>query len=238
MEWIDVHSQAELDAATKAGKGANVVGNSTVTAYGNSTVTACDNSTVTASDNSTVRAYWLAVVRVWSATATITATPRVTVIVAPEIKPKITGGVVVRQSSHPKSAKDWCEDFGVEVSRGTAYLFKGLQADFTSPHNLSYAPGTTPVAPDWDGGTRECGGGLHFSPHPTLTHRYIDDPKHYVRCPVKLTDIAVHVRADYPDKVKAPKCCGPVEECDIDGKPLHPAPSKKPATKKRKAKKK
>ena len=244
MEWVEVRTQAELDAAIKAGHGAMVVAGATVTAYGNSTVRACgdstvtaygnstvracgnstvracDNSTVTAYDNSTVTAYELAIALAWSARATITDTPRVTVIVAPNIEPKVSGGVIVRQAAPPKNAQDWCEDFGVETKQGVAYLFKGLDDKCVSPHGMSYAPGTIPEAPDWDGGKVECGGGLHFSPHPILTHKYIDFPKKYVRCPVEISTIVVHFPAQFPDKVKAPRCCGPVEECDIDGKPI------------------
>jgi hypothetical protein len=40
----------------------------------------------------------------------------------------------------------------------------------------------------------------------------------FVACPVRLKDIRKpHSTDEYPEKVKARGCCGPVWECDIDG---------------------
>ena len=39
-------------------------------------------------------------------------------------------------------------------------------------------------------------------------------------CERALSDIAVHPKGDYPQKIKAAGCCGPVVECDRNGKPL------------------
>ncbi|MFO0919463.1 MAG: hypothetical protein U0872_14280 [Planctomycetaceae bacterium] len=70
---------------------------------------------------------------------------------------------------------------------------------------MSYTPGSVPVAPDWDGGEKECGGGLHFSPHPVMTEEFISDPKRFCACPVLLSDIAVHPDGYSPQKVKGPR---------------------------------
>ena len=42
----------------------------------------------------------------------------------------------------------------------------------------------------------------------------------FVACPVRLTDIAVHPRPVYPDKVKARAVCAPVYEVREDGTPV------------------
>jgi hypothetical protein len=101
-------------------------------------------------------------------------------------------------------------------------LFKGVKEDFFSPRGVSYAPGTTPSAPDWDGGKIECGGGLHFSPCPTMTLEFIssEECKHFLACPVALADIAVHPRGQYPQKVKASGLALPCYEVDRRGKPV------------------
>lgn len=44
-----------------------------------------------------------------------------------------------------------------------------------------------------------------------------ENPKHYMACPVKLSDIVVHPNGDYPQKVKAKSCCAPIWEVDRDG---------------------
>lgn len=82
------------------------------------------------------------------------------------------------------------------------------------------APRSVPAAPDWDGGNRECGGGLHFSPHPRMTSEFHSEAKHFLACPVALADMAVHPDGQYPQKCKAAKCCAPVYEVDIDGRPI------------------
>jgi hypothetical protein len=119
-----------------------------------------------------------------------------------------------------KTARQWCDYYGVRVKDGVATLYKGLAEDFTaSPTHGSflYKPGTKPVAPDWDGGNQECGRGLHFSPHPKMTLEFRSDAKKFVACPVALKDIAVHPDGTYPQKCKARGCCAPIWECDING---------------------
>jgi hypothetical protein len=131
----------------------------------------------------------------------------------------VTGG---NQTIAPKidTAERWCEHYGVKIEGDRAILYKGLKEDFTSPHGMSYSPGSIPVATDWDGGKKECGGGLHFSPHPVMTEEFIDDPKRFCACPVLLSDISVHPDGEFPQKVKARGCCAPVWEVDQDGEPV------------------
>jgi hypothetical protein len=128
---------------------------------------------------------------------------------------KVEGGkqTIVTRST----PQEWCDYYGVSVTDGIATLYKALNADFISAWKFAYLPGTTPIAPDWDGGEQECGKGLHFSPSPTMTREFVTNPEKFVGCPVALADMAIHPNGDFPQKVKARGCCGPVYEVDEDG---------------------
>ncbi|HRQ74277.1 MAG TPA: hypothetical protein PLU35_14740, partial [Phycisphaerales bacterium] len=122
------------------------------------------------------------------------------------------------------TASEWCDRYGVTVADGVATLYKCVDEGYRSNYHggISYAPGTIPEAADWDGGVLECGGGLHFSPHPAMTLEFWGkevEPR-FVACPVRLDDIAVRADAGMPQKIKARRCCAPVYEVDIDGTPL------------------
>ncbi len=186
-------------------------GNSTVTAWGNSTVTAWENSTVTAWENSTVTA---------RGNSTVTATSWVAIHkLSPLVK--ITGGIVIEppQLSTPQV---WCDFYGIEVTDGVAIVFKGVMDDFhtSGSYRFAYLPGTTPTAPDWDGGKQECGKGLHFSPHPQMTLEFQSDAKRFLACPVALSDMSVHPDGTYPQKCKAKGLCAPCWEVDRNGNPI------------------
>jgi hypothetical protein len=120
----------------------------------------------------------------------------------------------------PSAPAQWCRYYGIPVEDGVAVLFKAVDEDFSSGRGTSYRPGTSPAAPDWDGGERECGGGLHLSPRPTFALAAPEDDVRFVACPVRLADIAVHPRPLYPDKVKVPAVCAPVYEVREDGTPV------------------
>ncbi len=203
-----------------------------VTAYGSANVRAYGSANVRAYDSANVRAYGTANVRAYdSANVTAYGSANVTAYGSANVRAsksasvhvlskgaKIKGGVRIKPFV-PKTTKAWCEAYGVPVVRGVAILFKAVGADFISPCGGNYAPGSTPVAIDWDGGKAECGGGLHFSPCPGLAMRFNDAAKKYVACPVRLTDMRAPKAGDaHPDKIKASKCAGPVWECDINGK--------------------
>lgn len=84
---------------------------------------------------------------------------------------------------------------------------------------MNYTPGTSPTAPDWDGGEAECGGGLHFSPAPAMTLEFHSKAKKFVACPIKLKDIVVHPDGSYPHKIKAKGVTGgKCYEVDREGK--------------------
>ena len=183
--------------------------NSTVTARGNSTVNARENSTVTARENSTVNAW---------GNSTVNASSWVVVHkLGPYVK--VQGGVIIEPPllSTPEL---WCEFYGVDVVDGVATVFKGVNDMYRTgkPYNFSYAIGTTPEAPDWDGGNQECGKGLHFSPHPQMTLEFKPDATKFVACPVRLSDMSVHPNGLYPQKCKAKGLCAPCYEVDRNGK--------------------
>ena len=99
-------------------------------------------------------------------------------------------------------------------------LYKALNANCSSGYGFDYTPGTVPAAPDWDGGKAECGGGLHFCSSPLHALAFFSDATRFMACPVRLKDIVVHKDAQYPTKVKAKGCCGPVYEVDRYGEPV------------------
>ena len=218
---------------------------STVTASASSTVTAYDSSTVTASGSSTVRASGSSTVTA-SGSSTVTASGAAQVIARHAVKViatayvavtilgakvSVTGGIEIRPPDI-NTGKAWCDAQGVEVKRGVAVLYKAVDAQWKSAYGMSYKPGTTPSAADWDGGKAECGGGLHFFPQPWMAHRWNPDFKHIVACPVKVSEIAAHGwDAQFPDKVKAPRVCAPCYEVDIEGNRIEPAKPKRTAKK-------
>jgi hypothetical protein len=134
---------------------------------------------------------------------------------------KVVGGKVIR-IKNPKTAAEWCAVNGVSVTRGVAILFKGLDDSFKSNHNgFEYKPGTIPIAPDWDGGTAECGGGLHFCARPAATLKFHNCATRFCACPVRLKDIRPPKADDsHPTKVKARGCCAPIWECDPSGEKI------------------
>jgi hypothetical protein len=231
VKEIQVTTQAELEQVCKGGNIA-IVRAGSFTAYGSSQVTACDSSQVracdssqvtacdssrvTACDSSQVRAYGSSQVRACDSSR-VKASKFVAVTVHnPSVK--VVGGkvIVIRI---PRTTTQWCAFYGLTVKSGVVTLFKAVDKDFRANHNgFDYTPGTIPVAPDWDCGKTECGGGLHFSPRPFMALKFNNAATKFVACPVKIKDIRKPREGDvYPDKVKARGCCDRVWECDIDG---------------------
>jgi len=201
-------------ATVRAGDQATVRvwGQATVSAWGQATVSACDQATVRAGDQVTVSAWGQAIVRARDQ-ATVSAGEFNTVSVQGSLV-SLTGGILI---PNPATPAEWCVLQGANIESDTAILFKAVGKDFKSAHGMSYAPGSSPEAPDWDGGQAECGGGLHFVAHPWEGLQFNRRACRFVACRVPLAEIVVHQDAQYPNKVKAPR----VLECwevDIDGK--------------------
>ena len=123
-------------------------------------------------------------------------------------------GATILPAVDIKSPAGWCEWHGVDVVDGVAVLFKAVHDDWQGPHRggVTFEPGSTPVAVDWDG-RAECGGGLHFSPSPGHALAYLTQPAHFVACPVAVAEAVV-----IGDKLKARACAGPVYEVDRRGR--------------------
>ena len=133
----------------------------------------------------------------------------------------IEGGVVIPPAQITSPA-EWCAYYGVEVKDGVAILFKGVRDDYRTQRGFAYVPGTSPEAPDWDGGKEECGGGLHFSPRPRSTLEFDREATRFVACPIALADLVVHPDGELPQKVKAPRVCAPCWEVNEDGERVAP----------------
>jgi hypothetical protein len=182
------------------------------------TVEALEAANVTARGTASVAAFGATIVRA-GGRAEVEATPGVTVV------RHGAGGVVAgaggaESTTRPATPAEWCAYYGVDVTEGVATLFKAVEEDFRSYHGGSYEPGSEPAASDWDGGERECGGGLHLSPRPLFGLLHPDDAARFVACPVRLDDMVVHPDGRYRDKVKARAVCAPVYEVGPDAKPL------------------
>jgi hypothetical protein len=195
--------------------------NSSVEAWGNSSVEAWGNSSVVAWGNSSVVAWGNVFVRLFSALK-IKASAHVAIMRHGPAK-SLDGGRVL-EANKPSTPADWCDHYGVAVENGVATLYKALDEDFSTDRarakNISYAPGQTPAAPDWDGGVEECGGGLHASPHPKMALEFNSTAKRFAACPVKLEEISVHPDGYYPHKVKFSGCCAPCYEVDRNANPV------------------
>jgi hypothetical protein len=204
---VDAHERAAISAW----------GFATVRALGESTVEARESCFVDAAGHARVRAFGAAIVRARGA-AQVEALDHVGVTTH-GTRASVSGGRVT-QVPEPRSAQEWCDHYGVEVTDGVATLYKAVDADFNSYHGLSYRPGTEPQAPDWDGGAEECGGGIHLSPRPGLALPRTYGARRFVACPVRVADIVTHPGGEYPDTVKAPGVCAPVYEVDELGRPV------------------
>ena len=192
-------------------------GTATVIATGSASVEALETAMVVAGGSVSVRAFGATMVR---ARTKLPVEAAAGVAVMRHGKGGAAADATSPTDTGPRTAPGWCTYYGIPVEEGVAVLFKAVDEDFNSLHGTSYRPGTLPAAPDWDGGERECGGGLHLSPRPTFALASPEDEMRFVACPVRLADIAVHPRPVYPDKVKVPAVCAPVYEVREDGTPV------------------
>jgi hypothetical protein len=192
--------------------------NCSIEGWGNCSIVGRDNCSIVGRGNCSARAL--------SARCSIKATKSV-VVMRHHPEATISGGRIL-EMPRPETGEEWCEFYGVEIRKGgnfsrklkgqdVAILFKALGENFVSSRGMSYEPGSAPEAPDWDGGKEECGGGLHFSPHPKMAQEFNSNPAHFVACPVLVSEIVVHPDGSMPQKVKAPRVCAPCWEVDSKG---------------------
>ena len=232
-----VKTQAELDAALKAGEtwieirsdkgvwfeldqsdSAQVTAydSAQVTAYGSAQVTAYDSAQVRAYDSAQVRAYGSAQVRAYGS-AQVRASKNVAVHLH-NTNVTVTGGVVIDVSKPILDGRDWCEHHGVEITKaGVATVYKAVDDDYKSGRGGDYTPGGKPTDPQWRD-DHECGGGLHFSPTPWQARACFADATRFLAVGVKVDELR-----PIPGgiaKCKAPRVVRACVEVDIDGKPV------------------
>ena len=133
---------------------------------------------------------------------------------------KITGAGT-KVSLNIDTKKKWLDYYGVEQKKGAVVLYKAISVEYKSGYGFEYKPGSIPVAPDWDGGENECGGGLHFCPSPYMAKSFFDTATRFMACPIKVKDLRKPAINDqYPTKIKARCCCAPIWEVDISGEKI------------------
>jgi hypothetical protein len=137
----------------------------------------------------------------------------------------IEGGIILVEPEIA-TVEDWCAYHGAAVKDGIAILYKAVRDDYRSQHGFLYAPGSSPVCDDWDGGEAECGGGLHLCAAPVMCLSFDGEATRFLACPVALTDMRRSEASDrYPTKIKVARICGPIVEVDREGHPLDSSPA-------------
>ena len=220
---IEVRTQKELENALgQSGGGRDAlilcVGGGHFVLWGSSSAELRGSSSAVLRESSSARLF--------SADGKVRAT-KFAVVMRYNPAAKVRGGRIL-EMPRPQTAAEWCEFYGVEIRKGGKYskrlagkdvaiLFKAVKDGYVSGRGVCYRPGSKPKAPDWDGGRAECGGGLHFSPHPKMARDFCPGAKHYVACPVLVKDIVVHPDGNMPYKVKAPRVVGSCYEVNLKG---------------------
>jgi hypothetical protein len=214
--WITVRA---CDSATvRACDSATVEAydSATVEAYDSATVRAYDSATVRACDSATVRAYDSATVRAYDS-ATVRAAPWVAVHLFSQ-QVTLSGGHVIDMTALDLTDPTiWCAYHGVDIAepdgQQVAFLYKAVNAEWTTYRGWDYHPGSLPEAATWepDG---QCGAGLHFSPRPAQAQGYLGEPAaHFLRVGVRLDEMS----PISSDKAKARRVVVPCVEVDING---------------------
>ena len=203
-----VTTQQQLDAALAAGDESIIIGSSAgvwLRLSGSATVTAYDSATVTASDSATVRA---------SDSATVEASSHVAVHLHSG-HAKVSGGVLIDHAALDLTdPQAWCDYHGVPVADGIATVHKAVGDSWSTDRGTDYSPGTLPACDDWTD-NNDCGGGLHFSPHPWQSRDYYPDATRYVAVGVALADLRP-ILGGTP-KCKAPRVVVACREVNVDG---------------------
>ena len=181
---------------------------SEIEAWGAATVMATGSGKVEARGSATVAAGGSVRVRAFGAAggagrgrAQIEATDGVSII-RHSLAATVSGGHVT-DAVRFATPEEWCEYYGIDVDNGIGSSTRPSTKTSTRTTAPPTGPVQSPCAPDWDGGDRECGGGLHFSPRPTFALPAPGRLDALRRLPVRLVDMVVHPQGDYPDQVKA-----------------------------------
>ena len=217
--WLRLYGSATVTAcgsATVEAYGSATVrahGSATVEAYDSATVEAYDSATVRASDSATVRASGSATVRAYDS-ATVTAYGSAAVHLHSG-HAKVSGGVLIDVTALDLTdPQAWCDYHGVPVADGIATVHKAVDDQWTTGRGTDYSPGTLPACDDWCD-NNDCGGGLHFSPHPWQSRDYYPSATRYVAVGVALADLRP-ILGGTP-KCKAPRVVVACREVNVDG---------------------
>jgi hypothetical protein len=124
----------------------------------------------------------------------------------------LPGAVILRAPEEIIDPDDWIDYYRLATKRGSFLVFKLVGDDLKSNHGTLYPLGGSVKCDDWSSEPK-CGNGLHFSPHPAMTHRYAQGTR-YLACEVKKKDVVL-----LGDKLKTPSC-KVLWEVDRDGKPM------------------
>ena len=213
--WLHVSNNGINSATVRAWDSATVEawGSATVEASGSATVEASGSATVEASGSATVRASGSATVEA-SGSATVRAGSHVAVHLHSG-RATVSGGALIDHTALDLTdPQTWCDYHGVPVVDGIATLYKAVGDDWSTDRGTDYSPGSLPEAPDWRD-DHECGGGLHFSPHPRQSRSYHPEATRYLAVGVALADL--RPIAGGTPKAKAPRVVVACREVDIDG---------------------
>ena len=233
MNRVECATQTEMDRAIADGALPILIGSGRFVAWVSAHVVARESAHVVAWVSAHVVAWESAHVEAWESahvvawgSAHVVARGSAHVVASKLVaihrhgtRTTVAGGVVIDVIA-PTTATGWADYYGASVIDDVVIVFKALRADLKSAHGLLYEIGATPEAPDWDAAP-ECGGGLHFSPHPMMAREFDADATRFIACPVALADMRAPQRGDsYPNKIKARRICGPIVEVDRYGKPV------------------
>ncbi len=217
--WENSHVVARENSHVVARENSHVEAweNSHVEAWGNSHVVARENSHVVARENSHVEAWENSHVEAWG-NSHVEACSAFVVIILMAASVVASGGKIVVNYEQSINPREWAVSCNATIDGDSLLLYKRVAADFSTQNGVVYLIGEEVIAPDWDEGHRECGYGLHFCPLPKICDDFRDNKSdRYVACSVKIADIVVHSRPEYPHKVKA-RACRVLYECDREGR--------------------
>ena len=204
--YVNVTTQAELDATLAAGNIPVACDSAHVEACGSAHVVACDSAHVVARDSAHVVA---------RGSAHVEARDFVSVhCLSRAAKIVKHGKAAVIRPNYPRSPAKWCALKGIAVVRGKANLWKAVNTDGKDFYtcNIDYMAGGEIVAPDWDAKyADECGHGLHLADSPSAARGFVAASNlstfRLLEVSVRLADCRCFPGLpSYPQKLRARAC--------------------------------
>jgi hypothetical protein len=203
--WGSAHVEAWENAHVVARENAHVVawGNAHVVAWGSAHVEAWENAHVVAWENAHVVARMTSSIKVHSEDTNITVKQYSTAICLAKckIQQDKTANVIVCPPVD-YDLKLFCDIYKNNLlGKSKIILYKSVNPDTLCDFytgKIKYQG--TVICPDWDSDiNRECGGGLHLSPSPSLALNYNEGE--ILKCVANLKDIVV-----YPKNITKVRC--------------------------------